>query len=229
MSLQDARDGETRGNSTSRGGQRMRNEMADIGGMSGVVSGSDRSQSWFALAQDSWSLPFATSDLDMESPGDLDAGIAASWATDRGERTPAESALPPPVTGQTPLLFAADNAQALRSNGPTSSAEYQGNGAAPSASSQSPAPSGSSHEGHTPDLPNILRKDPAAIRSCIEVYFLEVQPIWPILHAPSFDTTQAPDVLLGSMVMLVRWLKSDPDHAHLTTLVFDAMTKTLLV
>lgn len=98
-----------------------------------------------------------------------------------------------------------------------------------SSTSQLSAFSRSFDEDQITDLHSCLIKESLNIRKLIQVYFAEIHPYWPILHAPTFDTENAPHVLLGSMIMLVSWLKGELDHMKLASLVFDAVNATLLI
>jgi hypothetical protein len=88
---------------------------------------------------------------------------------------------------------------------------------------------GSFEQDHVVDLRRYLNQNPARVEKLLRVYFTDLHPYWPVLHAPTFDPRSASPVLLGSMVMLASWLEGDPDHVKLASLVFDGIAAARLV
>ncbi|PQE23456.1 Transcription factor protein [Rutstroemia sp. NJR-2017a BBW] len=83
--------------------------------------------------------------------------------------------------------------------------------------------SGSFEQDHVVDLRRYLSQNSAHVENLLRLYFTDLHPYWPILHAPTFDPRSASPVLVGSMVLLASWLKGDPDHVKLASLVFDGI------
>ncbi|KAI8625795.1 hypothetical protein F5Y19DRAFT_479134 [Xylariaceae sp. FL1651] len=71
-------------------------------------------------------------------------------------------------------------------------------------------------------------KDPAVAQRRLRVYFAEIHPDWPILHAPTVTVADTPDILIASITMLASWLEGDGDHLTLAPLVFDEFTNVQL-
>jgi hypothetical protein len=83
--------------------------------------------------------------------------------------------------------------------------------------------SGSFEQDHIVDLRRYLNQNSAHVEKLLRLYFRDLHPYWPLLHAPTFDPRSASPVLVGSMVLLASWLEGDPDHVKLASLVFDGI------
>lgn len=203
------------------------NEVSEINEMSTVLPSYDGQRLWF---QDAWSLPYPSTALSATFPSDLNAGGLAHWAVDPNERGRVEGALSAAAPEVTSFLLPATNGPPVEGFSSASQHDVdQGDEPASSLTSQSPVCSRSSQEEHVTDLHSCLNDESLTIKRLIQVYFAEIHPYWPLLHAPTFDTANASRVLLGSMVMLASWLKGELDHMSFAPLVFDAVTATLLV
>ena len=114
-----------------------------------------------------------------------------------------------------------------RNTRPPMSSRYSGNideeGTSPSTSSQA------SQQSEVSEPHNYLDRESPAVQELLRTYFREIHPLWPILHAPTFDPQIAPYVLLRCMILLATWQKGSPDHVELASLVLDELTATLLV
>jgi Fungal specific transcription factor domain len=202
----------------------------DISEMSTVLQSNDRQQLWFQPLQDTWSLQLHPSELNASFPNELNAGGFAQWAVDPPERGHAESTFSAPApkdpTSIVPLIT---DLHVERLSRASRDHVDQGDTTASSLASQSPASSRLSQEVHVGDLDSSFAKESLATNRLIQVYFAEIHPCWPILHAPTFDKSKVSGVLLGSMIMLASWLVGELDHTKLASPVFDAVTATLLV
>jgi Fungal specific transcription factor domain len=213
------------GNEMMNGNDQMvTNEITE---MSTILPSNDRQQPWF---QDTWSLPFPHTPLNTSFPSDLHAGGLAQSAADPDERGRVESAFSAAAPEDASFLLPATNGPQVESLSSASRHDVDHGGRTVSSlSSQSPAYSRSSQDDHATGLHGSLNKESMATKRLIQVYFAEVHPYWPILHAPTFDTANASHVLVGSMIVLASWLEGEPDHMKVAPLVFDAVTATLLV
>ena len=210
--------------------QMLTNEINDINEMSTVFPSNDRQQSWFKPVQDTWSLAFPPTGLNAIFPSDMNAGSFIQGTVDPAEQRCFEGAFSASAPEGSPFLLPGTNdPQAERLSSASRHDVDQGDGTASSLASQSLASSRSSQEENVIDLHSCLNKESLATKRLIQVYFAEIHPYWPILHAPTFDTANASHVLLGSMIMLASWLEGEPDHMKLAPLVFDAVIATLLV
>ena len=203
--------------------QMLTNEIDE---MSAVLANNDRQQPWF---QDTWSLPFPPAPLNTSFSSDLHAGGLAQSATDPDERGRIDGAFSAAAPEDTSFLPAANGPQVEGFSSASSHDVDQGDRTVSSLASQSPAYSRSFQEDHATGLHDSLNKESVATMRLIQLYFAEVHPYWPILHAPTFDTANASHVLLGSMILLTSWLEGELDHVKLAPLVFDAVTAALLV
>ncbi|KAI0165284.1 hypothetical protein GGR52DRAFT_558229 [Hypoxylon sp. FL1284] len=62
-------------------------------------------------------------------------------------------------------------------------------------------------------------------RRLIDVFFSEIHPHWAILHAPTFETSHTPAVLVSSMVMLASWLENGVEHRELAPALFEELNQ----
>lgn len=191
-------------------------------------------QSWFPPVQDAWSLPlpFPPHVLNASSPSDLNDGGLVQWAVDHagGERGRDEGAFAAAVPDGTPYLLPATNGPPVErlASTPWHDVDQEDRTAA-SVASQSSASPRSPPKDYVTDLHSCINKDSLATKRLVQVYFAEIHPYWPILHAPTFETANASHVLLGSMILLAGRLKGELNHMKLAPLVFDAVTATLQV
>ena len=198
--------------------------------MSTVLPSNDRQQFWFKPVQDTWSLPFPPTGLNVSFPSDMNAGSFVQGAVDPAEQGRFEGAFSASAHERSSFLLPETNdPQVERLSSASRHDVDQGDGTASSLASQSPASSRSSQEENVTDQHSCLNKESLATKRLIQVYFAEIHPYWPILHAPTFDTANASHVLLGSMIVLASWLEGEPDHMKLAPLVFDAVIATLRV
>lgn len=213
----------------------MRSDHIMIGGFSDgnevnpVMPVYDHEPTWLPNAQEHWPLQqfrtgpaarFATvSDLTPLGQWQLSQGEAGHVGGPISATVSEQSALATPITNDATI-------QRL----PSESRHAVLNRETPShVASHSPASSRPSQSDHLGDLHDYLGREQAVTNRLIQVYFAEIQPCWPILHAPTFDAGQAGSVLIGSMVMLAAWLEGNPDHKRLASSVFADIDKILLV
>lgn len=202
------------------------NQMNEMGT---TLPKNDRQQSWFQPVQDSWSLPFPHTGLNASFPSDLNAGGLAQWAVDSGERERVKGAFCVAAPDDNSFLLPATNGPQVERLCSASRHDVdQGDRTTSSLAPQSPASSRTSQEDDATDLHSCLSRESLATKRLIQLYFAEIHPYWPILHAPTFNTANASDVLLGSVIVLASWLEGELDHMKLAPLVFDAVTATLL-
>ncbi|KAL1839854.1 hypothetical protein VTJ49DRAFT_1085 [Mycothermus thermophilus] len=76
-------------------------------------------------------------------------------------------------------------------------------------------------------LHGLLHHDPTALRELVHIFFSEIHPYWPILHAPTFEIGIASDTLLGAMVMLASWVVGRQEHLDLAPLIKDEVTNAV--
>ncbi|EEP76190.1 predicted protein [Uncinocarpus reesii 1704] len=81
-----------------------------------------------------------------------------------------------------------------------------------------------SHYDGVADLHRYLSENAGATKRLVQLYFADVHPFWPILHEPTFDAGNTPDLLLASMAMLASWVKHELDCLRLGPLVFEAIS-----
>ena len=197
-----------------------------------LLPANDRQPTWLHPVQDAaWSLPVASARTDVLSPGAFsDVGLR-EFVIDPSERGHGQAPYISAAFEDTSLFSPATNEpQVEQFFNPFLHDLYQdGSRAAVSLASQSSPYSRSSQEDQTTALRNGLNKGSPAIHRLIRIYFADVHPYWPILHAPTFDLANVSDVLLGSMIVLASWLESDLDHTKLAPLVLDSVTSNLLV
>lgn len=219
--------------------QLLTSAVSELSTMSaaGVLPSNDQhqhQQSWFRPVQENWSLPlpFPSPGLNTAPPSDLNAGGLAQWVVDPagGEPGRVEGAFVAAARENSPYLLPETNGPQVERLAGTSWHDVdQEERTASSVASRSPASSRPSSKDHVTDLHRCLDKESLATKRLVEVYFAEIHPYWPILHAPTFETANASYVLLGSMILLAGRLESELDHAKLAPLVFDAVAATLQV
>ena len=192
--------------------QMLTDENSEMNETSILMPTNDHQQSWFQSVQDTWSLPtFST-------------GFSASGL---------EQSAVDPIEHQsrTSLLLPAPNGLQVEGSSNASPDDVdQGDRTASSLASQSPTFSESSQEeDDMTALDSWLNTESLATKRLVQVYFTQIHPYWPILHASTFDPANASSVLLGSVIMLASWLAGELDHMKLAPHVFNAVTATLLV
>lgn len=201
------------------------NDQLLMDGTNTVLPSSESQQPWFQSVQDPWSPPFSVTGLNVSYPTVLDTSSLSQW--NHGRSTPASA------PGDTPFISPISREDNSRNERlPRAQAPHNVCNIDTTASSQAPAsPSTASQKDYTPDLYSYLHKESPETERLLQLYFSEVHPYWPILHAPTFNTcgASASYVLLGSMLLLASWLEGGHDHAKLAALVFDAVTATILV
>ncbi|KAI5863710.1 hypothetical protein GGS23DRAFT_511142 [Durotheca rogersii] len=79
--------------------------------------------------------------------------------------------------------------------------------------------------GTMPDKHAIVDRGSLTTKRLIKVFFNEIHPYWPILHAPTFVWENAPTVLLASMIMLASWLEGGPEHQRIAPLVLEEVAR----
>ena len=214
--------------------QMSTDEIIESNEMNTVLPGNDSEQSWFQPVQDPWSLPFSATGLNVSYPTALDVGGPPQWTN--GRSTPSTA---PEETSFLSPAFREGSHRNEYSPGRQAPHEVyhvdrvaSSQASQASQASQTPASSSTSpQEDHVVDLYSCLDKASPVTKRLLQVYFSEIHPYWPILHAPTFDTcgASASRVLLGSMIMLASWVEGGHDHTKFAPLVFDALIATILV
>lgn len=222
--------------------QMLTNEIREMNELSAselstMMSTPDGQTSWI---QDPWSLPFSPSTLNAPFPSnpsnpiDLNAADLAHWAMDPGDggRGHAAVIFSTSSSEHSPFSLPASNGHPLESVSSASPRDADRSdrpaSSVTSFASRSPAPSRLSQEDLVTNLQSVLNNGSLATKSLIQLYFVEMHPYWPLLHAPTFDVANTSHLLLGSMVVLSSWLNRELDHMKLAPLVFDAVTAALL-
>ena len=205
------------------------NEINGSNEMSTLLENNDQPQPWFQ-SQETWSLP--ASSLNTSVSSNLNADSPVQWAVNPNERGRVTEAFPAATPEDTIFSLPATNDLRVQC---LSSASWHDAGqcdrTVSSLASQSSPTSKISQDDDVTDLYSCLDKESAATKRSVQVYFAEIHPYWPLLHAPTFDTGPNPAsyILLGSMILLASWLEGEPTHIKLAPLVFDAVTAAMLV
>ncbi|OTA99484.1 hypothetical protein M426DRAFT_255654 [Hypoxylon sp. CI-4A] len=84
---------------------------------------------------------------------------------------------------------------------------------------------GTSDSANNSELDNVFDRNSPTAKRLIDVFFAEIYPRWPILHAPTFEVDKVPTVLLASMAMLASWLERGTEHQKLAPLVFEEVNR----
>ena len=207
----------------------LTNEINGSNEMSTLLENNDRSQPWFQ-SQETWSRP--ASRLNTSLSGNLNADSPVQWAVNPSERERVREVFPATTPEDTIFSLPATNDLRVQC---LSSASWHDIGQCDltmsSLASQSSPTSKVSQDDDVTDLYSYFDKESEASKRSIQVYFAEIHPYWPLLHAPTFDTAPNPAscVLLGSMILLASWLEGEPTHIKLAPLVFDAVKAAILV
>ena len=217
-------------NETIAGDDRtLTNEIHERHKMNTVLDSNDRPQPWFP-SQETWSLPATRLNASLSSS--LNADNPVQWVVNLGERGRVREAIPAAAPEDTIFSLPASGNRRVQC---LSSASWHDVGqcdrTVSSLASQSLPESRNSPDDGLTDLYICIDKESAATKRLIRLYFAEIHPYWPLLHAPTFDIDPNPAsyVLLGSMILLASWLEGGSTHAKLAPLVFDAVTEAVLV
>ena len=200
--------------------------------MNAVLSSSEHPSLWPQPGHDLWSLPLTAPGLNSSFPSDLGMMNAAGFTqctgdpNEQGREAGITSAATPDFI---PFSLPANNMGLLDLSSASPRNMDQGDSTATPLSSQSPVSSKSSPKDHPQDLRSYLNQESLGAGRRVQTYFADFHPSWPILHAPTFDIDNVSQPLLASMVMLASWLEGRQDHMNLASLVFDAVTATLMV
>ncbi|KAI1371323.1 hypothetical protein F4677DRAFT_316116 [Hypoxylon crocopeplum] len=75
------------------------------------------------------------------------------------------------------------------------------------------------------DLQTGFDRNSAETKRLVGLFFSDIHPHWPMLHAPTFEAEKAPTILLAPMVMLASWLEGGSEHQKLSPLVFEEVNR----
>lgn len=78
-------------------------------------------------------------------------------------------------------------------------------------------------------LSEYLQREPMVIKRLLQVYFAQVHPHWPILHAPTFNPAKTSDVLIGAMAILALMIEFNLDHVKVASMVIANLDRVLHV
>lgn len=181
--------------------------------------------------QDALSHPFSYTSLNPLIQSDVNTYDNAQWARYPDEPVHVEGILSAAVSGANSFHSSSTNnvSQAQVMSGASWVDVNLSNRAESSSSTRTLSCFESSQEQHAKDLRDYLDKEPVTTHGLIQTYFAEIHPYWPILHAPSFNISNTPHVLLASMIVLVSRLDGKSDYLKLAPLVFDAVIAIFLV
>ncbi|KAL8921868.1 MAG: hypothetical protein Q9172_003801 [Xanthocarpia lactea] len=203
----------------------METDFAEMSEMESAMPSHHRQQSWLRDVQDPWSLQYPATDLGPTFPPDLNTASLQQWPMSNGLEAQAFTALP--EHSKFPTLVMNGPAVESSPSEPQRGVDLNGKTLTHLAS-HSPAFSGASQSDHVGNLHDYLNREPMVTERLIQVYFAELQPRWPILHAPTFEAGNAPIVMIGAMAMLVTWLEGNAAHVELSSYVFADINKILL-
>ncbi|KAG8526299.1 uncharacterized protein KY384_000292 [Bacidia gigantensis] len=206
---------------------------ADIGNMNEITNllpGGDGQQAWFSSAPDSWSVPYTTAGFESTFPSVLNPTGLEQWTVDPVSSAQVHDAFAALTNGDASFMLpTTTEPQIERLESAVRHDVEPHHRPASSTAAQSPASSSrSSTADHIADLQNNLDRESDATKKLVQMFFSDIHPHWPILHAPTFKIEDASHNLLGAMLMLASWLQDTTDHVKLAPLVFDAVTATLL-
>lgn len=218
---------ETRNDAIDRNDQMPISATNDVGEMYTFLHNSDGQQAWSNSLPTTWPSTVSAVGLDTSLPNLLAAVEADRWIPGHGNTGPVEDFAITSSTEDFALTLPTTNFPRTSSS---SSALWQVSDQDDRSVSKTTVQSPASSQDHRAiDLRGYLECEPEAVRRLIEVYFAEIHPCWPILHASSFDAEKAPHLLIGSMVILAGWLKNETGHAKLVSHVLDEASATLNV
>ena len=198
--------------------------------MSALGTSDGQGQHWLDYPQPAWSQPFPPPGLIAPSQSDANVQDNAQWPVHPDELGPIQVDLSAPASEGSPfhLPFSNDSQTHSLSDGSWTMVD-QTSRSTSACTADTSASSAFSHCDNVTKLRNCLEKDSIAAKKFIELYFAEIDPYWPILHAPSFNISGTSPVLLASMLTLVSWLEGNLDHVKLAPLVFDGVIAVFLV
>ncbi|KAL8860195.1 MAG: hypothetical protein Q9178_003459 [Gyalolechia marmorata] len=203
----------------------MENDFAEMSEMESAMPSHHRQQSWLRDVQDPWTLQYPATNLSTTSPPDSNTASLQQWPMNNSLEAQAFTALP--EHSEFPTLVM--NSPAVESSPSEPHRSVDTNGKTPThLTSQPPAFSTISQGDNVGILHDYLNREPMVTERLIQVYFAELQPRWPILHAPTFDAGNAPTVMIGAMAMLATLLESDAAHVELASYVFADIDQILL-
>ncbi|KAI1075200.1 fungal-specific transcription factor domain-containing protein [Whalleya microplaca] len=178
---------------------------------------------WFQSSQGNWSLQPLPIGGNTSFPGNTPADGLKNWAVEAGGHTGSSLLLNTPI--EAPSL--APDLITLQQSAFPSTTEGQGEKFSNTHSSHSestPPSSVQNQRDHGMNLKHYIKRESATTDRLVALYFMEVHPYWPFLHAPTFNTRDVPDLLFASMAILVSCLEGEHDNPNLTSLVFDQLS-----
>ena len=198
--------------------------------LSTLETGDGEEHHWLNYAHQTWSQPFPTTGLNASSHSDSKVQNNAPWPVQSDELGYVQDVLASSASEDSPFHLPSNSSSQTH---PISDASWtlvdQPSRSTSSCPAQASASPGSSNCDQSTDLRAFCDKDLTTTKKLIAEYFTEINPCWPILHAPSFNLSSSPYILLSSMLMLVSWSKGNSDHLKLAPLVFDAVIAAFLV
>ncbi|KAI2471089.1 hypothetical protein F4781DRAFT_142270 [Annulohypoxylon bovei var. microspora] len=75
------------------------------------------------------------------------------------------------------------------------------------------------------DLQASIDRTSPETQRLIQLFFAEIDPYWPILHAATFKLEETPTTLLASMIMLASWIEGGLLHHKLAPLIFEEVNR----
>ncbi|KAL9600011.1 MAG: hypothetical protein Q9219_003480 [cf. Caloplaca sp. 3 TL-2023] len=209
-------------------------DMCSMSAMIDIIPNCNDQNTWPPQPQDSWSAPATVERFDAAFPSGLGSTSLEGWPEYSVTAAQVSDSFAVPPTADAPFILPTAHTvphnERLERMGWTDAEPHPGHRS--SAPTQSPVSSLGSCRASTADfisdLKNALPRDLQTTSRLVHVFFSAIHPHWPILHAPTFRTEDAPHELLGVMLLLSGWLQDEPDHLNLAPLVFDAVTATLL-
>lgn len=195
------------------------------------IQKSDSSQPWFQFGNPTSPVPlYSNSALDLLFSTEVTPNGVLPWSQHPIEGRSLTDLFPMPLSDNTSNPMHTFNDPLKPWIDPT---RYDGESSDKTMStiaSLSPLSSSSSPEqGHLSELCKTLSQDSVRMIKLLEVYFTEIHPSWPILHAPTFNPQNASPILLGSMLVLAKWLDSDASHEKLASVVFETILAARMV
>lgn len=99
----------------------------------------------------------------------------------------------------------------------------------PYSRSESPTPPRPLQSNQTKSISEYLQRNSMVSIRLVQVYFVQVHPHWPILHAPTFNAAETSDLLMGAMAILALVVEANLDHVPLAGIVFANLEQFLHV
>ncbi|KAL9581047.1 MAG: hypothetical protein Q9212_004136, partial [Teloschistes hypoglaucus] len=184
----------------------------------------DHPQTWLQDGQNLWFPQFpASSGLNAPLLSDASGFGPEQWPIGHAEGT---------QMGQVSVSFAEHEAFPMSTVNPTivdlpaldrglKTPSYSG--------SESPKPTSPLQSDQAKSLSEYLQREPMVTKRLLQLYFAQVHPHWPILHAPISNAAETSDVLIGAMTILALVIESNSEHVKLASMVIANLEQVLHV